>query len=238
MATVAAQELSTSDFPTWLTWLSAASLVVAAAFALVVLVDVLRHPRPMAVMNVVWPLTMLFGSALWFGLYRKRVREEGSSSMPSAVAVGASHCGAGCTVGDIVGELGFVLLPAIGALAGLGSLYGDPIFAHWIVDFVVAFLAGIAFQYFSIAPMRDLGPARGVWAAVKADTASITSWQVGMYGVMAIGQFLVFTPLFGARASVLSPEFWFMMQLAMLGGFVTAYPVNWLLIRIGVKERM
>jgi Domain of unknown function (DUF4396) len=29
-----------------------------------------------------------------------------------------------------------------------------------------------------------------------------------------------------------------MMQLAMLAGFVTSYPVNWWLIRIGVKERM
>ena len=34
------------------------------------------------------------------------------------------------------------------------------------------------------------------------------------------------------------PEFWFAMQLAMLAGFVTSYPVNWLLIRIGWKERM
>jgi hypothetical protein len=29
-----------------------------------------------------------------------------------------------------------------------------------------------------------------------------------------------------------------MMQIAMLCGFVTAYPVNWWLIRTGVKELM
>ena len=29
-----------------------------------------------------------------------------------------------------------------------------------------------------------------------------------------------------------------MMQLAMLCGFATAYPVNWWLIRRGLKEKM
>ena len=39
-------------------------------------------------------------------------------------------------------------------------------------------------------------------------------------------------------AEVPTPEFWFLMQIAMLGGFVTAYPVNWWLIRAGLKEKM
>ena len=33
-------------------------------------------------------------------------------------------------------------------------------------------------------------------------------------------------------------EFWFMMQIAMMFGFMTSYPVNWWLIRQGVKEAM
>ena len=35
-----------------------------------------------------------------------------------------------------------------------------------------------------------------------------------------------------------TPEFWFVMQIAMLAGFCTSYPVNWWLIRVGIKERM
>ena len=35
-----------------------------------------------------------------------------------------------------------------------------------------------------------------------------------------------------------TPEFWFAMQIAMLCGFATAYPMNWLLIRTGIKEKM
>jgi FtsP/CotA-like multicopper oxidase with cupredoxin domain len=34
------------------------------------------------------------------------------------------------------------------------------------------------------------------------------------------------------------PIFWFMMQIAMLAGFLTSYPVNWWLLRAGIKERM
>jgi len=33
------------------------------------------------------------------------------------------------------------------------------------------------------------------------------------------------------------PEFWFMMQIAMIAGFLTSYPVWWL-VEAGIKERM
>jgi hypothetical protein len=29
-----------------------------------------------------------------------------------------------------------------------------------------------------------------------------------------------------------------MMQIAMVAGFITAFPVNWWLIKIGIKEKM
>ena len=55
--------------------------------------------------------------------------------------------------------------------------------------------------------MRDLSVGQGIWQAIKAGTASITSWQVGMYGLMAIIQFLIFRPIFGGTAAVNTPEF-------------------------------
>ncbi len=33
-------------------------------------------------------------------------------------------------------------------------------------------------------------------------------------------------------------KFWFMMQIAMICGFITSYPINSLLIRSGIKEAM
>jgi hypothetical protein len=86
--------------------------------------------------------------------------------------------------------------------------------------------------------MRGLSVGEGLKQAVKADTLSLTAWQLGMYGFMALAHFYVFKHLLGARLQVNSFEFWFMMQIAMLAGFVTSYPVNWWLIRRGIKEAM
>jgi hypothetical protein len=55
---------------------------------------------------------------------------------------------------------------------------------------------------------------------------------------MAIAHFVVFARVFRVRAEVNTPEFWFATQLAMMAGFATAYPVNWWLIRPGIKEAM
>ncbi len=241
-------ELATADFPTALTVACVALLAVAIACALFVAVDLVRRPQQMGVMNAVWPLTMLFGSVVWLLYYlrvgrapRRGVHEDAHGhghGRWASVATGTSHCGAGCAVGDLVGEFTLVAVPALGAVVGLGTLYQDRMFASWIIDFVIAFVVGILFQYFSIAPMRGLSLRDGLVAALKADTLSITAWQVGMYGLMAIGQFLVLPALLGGRAAVLTPEFWVLMQLAMAAGFVCSYPVNWWLVRRGIKEPM
>ncbi|TCL78253.1 uncharacterized protein DUF4396 [Curtobacterium sp. PhB142] len=236
----------TGMFPLWFSAVASLSIIVAVLCAVWVTVDVVRRPQAMAVMNVVWPVTMLFGSVAWLTFYRRSGRATprgaestaGNHSMTVAVATGTSHCGAGCAIGDLVAEFSLAAFPALGVLVGLGRWYQDEIFAGWILDFVLAFALGIVFQYLSIAPMRSLGLRAGLIAALKADTLSISAWQVGMYGVMALAQFFVLPAVFGGRANVVSPEFWFVMQIAMLAGFATAYPVNWALIRAGIKEKM
>ncbi|PYY61493.1 DUF4396 domain-containing protein [Curtobacterium sp. MCSS17_011] len=193
----------------------------------------------MRVMAFVWPLTMLFGSVVWLVFYLRR----GRATAPGhgrwvGNAIDTSHCGAGCALGDLIGEFGLAAFPVVGVAVGLGTLYQDRMVAGWIVDFVIAFVLGIAFQYFAIAPMRGLGVRAGLVAALKADTLSIIAWQVGMYGLMALWQLVVFPALVGGRASVFSPEFWVAMQLAMVAGFVCSYPVNVWLVRRGIKEAM
>ncbi len=59
-----------------------------------------------------------------------------------------------------------------------------------------------------------------------------------MYGFMALAHFWLFGMLLHAPLRPGGIEFWFMMQLAMLCGFLTSYPVNWWLLRAGVKEPM
>lgn len=243
-----AMELSTNEQPWPLVAVSTVMVVLGVACAAFVAVDVARRPQRMGVMSLVWPLTALFGSLLWLAAYlrwgratrRGEPRPDQDDEPPMAVSVftGASHCGAGCALGDLLVEWLVLLLPAAAVLGGSGWLFEDRIYATWVLDFVAAFAIGIAFQYFAIAPMRGLGLRKGLKAAVTADTFSISSWQVGMYGTMALVQLWILPAAIGGRAAVSSPTFWAAMQIAMLVGFATAYPVNWLLIRRGVKERM
>jgi hypothetical protein len=49
---------------------------------------------------------------------------------------------------------------------------------------------------------------------------------------------LVAFVLFGQELEKTDSIFWLMMQLAMLAGFLTSYPVDWWLLRAGIKEAM
>ncbi|PZX12907.1 uncharacterized protein DUF4396 [Palleronia aestuarii] len=234
--------------PYWLHILALISVLGGFVCAAVVALDICAHPQKMRIMNVVWPITGLFagpiGLLFYFLAGRRATQERGETphqaELPFFVKVGkgASHCGAGCTLGDILAEWFAVLFPGIVALMGYGTLFSERIFAIWVLDYILAFAIGVVFQYFTIVPMRGLSLLPGLWAAVKADALSLTAWQVGMYGFMAIAHFWIFGRILGVALDPLSFEFWFMMQIAMLCGFATAYPVNWWLIRAGLKEAM
>lgn len=245
--------------PQWLSILSITSLALGFVAALIIALDELRYPQRMWIMNVVWPVTALFGSLLilWGYFAYGRNAGSGKASCPGErggshqhhhggdetpfrvkVAKGALHCGSGCTLGDICAEWLAFLVPAIAIWFGWQTILETKMFAVWILDYIFAFAFGIAFQYFTIKPMRNLSVGQALVQAVKADAASLTAWQVGMYGFMAFAYFYLFRRTFAAELRVDSFEFWFMMQIAMLCGFVTSYPVNCWLIRKGVKEAM
>jgi hypothetical protein len=203
-------------------------LSIAAALLVVIDIFWIGRRQKMAIMDAVWPLSALYWGPPgllfygWFG----RARQTGSHEPPmwQAVFKGAAHCGAGCALGDFLGDwLTF----------GTGfALFGSRLGGDYAAAFVLAYLFGIVFQYFSVAPMRGLGVRDGLTAAIKADTLSLLAYEVGMFAAM------------GARAALypqLRPtvwSYWLLMQVAMVIGFATTCPVNWWLIRRGVKERM
>ncbi|MET4292376.1 hypothetical protein ABIA99_004138 [Bradyrhizobium sp. LB12.1] len=108
---------------------------------------------------------------------------------PVMVANGTLHCGGGCALGDLCAEWLAFAIPTIALAFGWRSIFQEKMFAVWVLDFLFAYGFGILFQYFTIAPMRGLSIWQGLWAAVKADTISITAWQIGMYGFMAFAKF-------------------------------------------------
>ena len=237
------------------------ALGLGFASALVILVDefLAGYRQHMMIMNLVHPITALYWGPVWLWAYFTRGRRSSHRSLrheaqqlceenadigqlkragesteardvrPWHVGNAVSHCGAGCTLGDIGGEW---LLFAIGApTLGVTGTYGWEI----LVDFVLAWTLGIGFQYFTIVPMRDdIGKLAGVWQAIKVDTLSIVAFQVGLFGWMAISHFVLFQP----PLPIDTGSHWFMMQVGMILGFFTAWPVNRWLVRRGIKEKM
>jgi putative flippase GtrA len=218
------------------------SIILAFICAAWIALDIARHPQSMTVMNVVWPVSGLYFSviALW-AYYRvgrakskeaTLARENGQNDARRKltawqIAIGTSHCAAGCMLADVFCEFAI-------AAAGL-TLFGSVLWAEYVIDFAAAWALGIVFQYFAIQPMRHLPFGEGLTAAIKADTLSILAFQIGMYTWMAITFFLLFSH---PHLDPFDPRYWLMMQIAMICGFATSYPVNRWLIRVGLKEVM
>ncbi len=233
---------------TALAWIS---LGIAFVCAIVIAIDELRHPQQMWIMNVVWPVNALYLSVfgLWCyfhigrGMVKGAVREMSMDHMhPHQMAHGEhaqlaptwrqtlvsdTHCGAGCTLGDVIAEF---------SLFALGwTLFGSALFASYAADLLLAWVFGVAFQYFAIMPMRKLSPSQGLIAAIKSDTLSILTFEIGLFAWMALTFFVLFPH---PHLSPTQPGYWFMMQIGMILGFLTSYPMNRWLIMSGWKEAM
>lgn len=84
--------------------------------------------------------------------------------------------------------------------------------------------------------MRGLGFKDGMKAAAKADILSLSAFEVGLFGWMALMAFVFFPAPHHLEPN--SPVYWFGMQIGMIIGFFTAWPANVWLIRKGIKETM
>ncbi|HEU4973566.1 MAG TPA: DUF4396 domain-containing protein [Baekduia sp.] len=219
------------------------------------------YRQHMGIMNLVWPITALYWGpvAVWGYFTRGRRmsmrwadehdmdldemmsgdRDDPPLFWPFArknwwpISKGVSHCGAGCTLGDIVGE--WIVYLAAWSIPLFAAEDANTLMAMYVADFVLAWTFGIIFQYFSIVPMReDVGRLEGIWLAIKADTFSILSFQIGLFGFMALVHLVLWQP----PLTVASPAYWFMMQVGMIIGYFTAWPVNAWLVQKGWKEKM
>jgi hypothetical protein len=213
--------------PAWFSWLATIYLGLSLLVALYVLADIFLfgHRQKMAVMEVVWPLTMLYAGPIGLWFYHRIGRASvGDRPFWHSAFLGATHCGAGCALGDAIGD------PLV--FAAGWTVLGSRLLAIYLVTFVLAYVLGIGFQYFAIAPVRNNWGASAIVAAIESDSASLVAYQIGMFAVM--GARSAFLPDIEPR----DPSYWLIMQVAMMAGFLTTLPVNAWLIRKGIKEKM
>jgi hypothetical protein len=119
------------------------------------------------------------------------------------MATECSHCGSGCTLGDVVAEF---------AIFGLGwTIAAQTLPVEYIGDYLCAVALGVLFQYFAIAPMKGLGLRDGLKAAAKADVISLSFFEIGLFGWMALITFVFFPAPHHLMPD--SASFWFLMQI-------------------------
>lgn len=226
---------------------------MAVVSAIIIAFDLKSNPQSMRIMNVVWVLTALWGSIFGLVAYFAFGREKRMAmpmgdmkgmdmsgkmkmkmkmNMPQrpkwqSVTLSTLHCGAGCTLADIIGSIFLFWVPI--------TLFGSTLVGGWIFTYILALIIGVYFQFKAIREMSDLPASTIVRKALKADFLSLTTWQVGMYGWMYL---LMFHFKCIAPHAALTWDFWFAMQQAMFAGFILALPMNYILIRAGVKSGM
>lgn len=89
----------------------------------------------------------------------------------------------------------------MGSTDGSTLIYGT--------DYVLALFFGIFFQYFSIAPMTGQYGLTTLWRSAKADLLSLTFFEIGLFGWMAIFQVVIFD----GTLPMDTVAYWWMMQV-------------------------
>jgi Domain of unknown function (DUF4396) len=95
---------------------------------------------------------------------------------------------------------------------------------------------GFGWTIFQALFMRDMAGGsyrRALTAAFLPEFLSMNLVMTGMMLTASLGWIAV-----GRRSGPLTPEFWFVMSMALLAGFITAYPMNWWLVAKGLKHGM
>ena len=130
-----------------------------------------------------------------------------------------------CVAGDGVGIL---------AGAVVASLFHLPKVADIALEYVLGF--GFGWSIFQALFMRGMAGGsyrRSLTSTFFPELLSMNCLMAGMVTVMTLAQKSVPT---GRDPS--SPAFWFIMSMALLVGFITAYPMNWWLVSHHLKHGM
>jgi hypothetical protein len=207
-------------FPNWLTPVSWIFVALGVISAIVVLYEIFgrRHRQRNAAMNVVWPVAALFLGpvAIWaFNRWGKSgtaspTRTE-TGSLSGAAVAGSTPGGAAATVGHFIG------VPLVVA-SGL-TIAGTNL---WVLIIVIALLAiGLlfVFEYFFASTTSRGAAKRSVGVALVAAALTVVAFDIGMGGWMLLMHYGNFMP------SPTDVRFFFLMQIGLVLGSLTAYPM-------------
>ena len=195
------------DVPGWLTALSWVFVAVTVVSAALIAFDVFArgHRQPTRTMDVVWPVSALYLGPIALALYAKWGRPR--STPP--VAAGGLAGGAASALAHLVG-VPIVVLTGL-TIAGIDL---------WPMIFVIAVIATALLAGFEAVA------GRGWTTALVLALVTVLAFDVGMGGWMLL---LHFTESMPSASHI---AFWFLMQVGVVLGTMTALPVvRWLASR-------
>lgn len=131
------------------------------------------------------------------------------------------HCAAGDGIGIIFGA-------AIGAGLAL---------SFW-PDFALEYILGFSFGwgYFQAFAMKDMAGGDYVKSLKMTFLPEFLSMNTLMSGMLLVSKFWM--PQVVGGDDPTQPQFWFIMSIALLGGFIAAYPMNWWMVSNHMKHGM
>ena len=131
------------------------------------------------------------------------------------------HCAAGDGIGIIFGS-------AIGAGLAL-TLWPD-----FLLEYVLGFSFG--WGYFQAFAMKDMAGGNYLKSLRMTFLPEFLSMNCLMSGMLLVSKFWM--PQVSGGDDPSQPQFWFIMSIALLAGFIAAYPMNWWMVSNHMKHGM
>jgi Domain of unknown function (DUF4396) len=137
------------------------------------------------------------------------------------VLASTMHCAAGDGIGIIAGA----------AFAASRHL---PMGADFALEYALGF--GFGWAIFQAFAMRDMAGGDYPRSLRQTFLPEFLSMNLLMAGMVVTKRFLM--PYVDGSADPLAPGFWFVMSMALIVGFIFAFPINWWLVAKGLKHGM
>ena len=125
---------------------------------------------------------------------------------------------------------------------GVGILAGAVIASYLTLsrpaDLALEYVLGFGFGWTIFQSLFLRGMVGGSYSTslrktFLAEFLSMNALMLAMFPVATLGQLAV-----GKSLTPGTPQFWFVMSMALLAGFLSAYPMNWWLVAHGLKHGM
>ncbi len=150
------------------------------------------------------------------GLHERYVSARWRQTLGSTM-----HCVAGDGVGILVGAM----LSSIFGLSGLPEI---------VLEYVLGFAFG--WSIFQALFMRDMAGGSYRRALSSTFVPELLSMNLLMAGMVPV--VMILKTRIASASEPTRPEFWFVMSMGLLVGFVVAYPMNWWLVANHLKHGM